>query len=321
MRTIRASLLALLSPALALAQDAAGITPITHGSAFLEPVPLPAADWQKVVKLRYRCRVAQNECREHAMWKIVFAFIFFQVADGAGGGYELQCNAYSNRFIYPHLSRRAASGEVAGLQNVAGETGLFLSIPDNLKNRRVGAQTRSPAMFPTLDQEIDGFRDLWKREQVAQTNLTGKTVTVSIIRGQIAEDLSGWTVHGDLPPGAYRIWTITAQWDAQEHRVDFALPARSAEFIASQRPMQIATEAFFAHAGLFKVLFWGIESQSLGTACWLPMRKWKLAQTDAAPSANTWGFKSSEAAGEPAIEASNDGSPTYLARGESLQLR
>jgi hypothetical protein len=304
-----------------LASSVAGEeAPKTFGSAFLEPVAANPADWKNLASLRYQCRVVENECREDRMWKIVFGFFFLHGPRGAAG-YELQCNLYSNRFVYPPNARRKVSGEVAGLRAIAGESGLFLSIPDNLKNRRVGARTRSAEMFPTLDQEIDGIRDLWKREQVAQANLTGKTITVTINRGEMAANRPDWSAHGALPPGEYRLWTISAAWDGQRHDVDFAVPAENAEQLHPARPMQLATEAFAVHPGALKIYFWDVEAQKLGSEVWSPMREWKLVTTDAAAGKNTWGFKAAKFEDKPVIEASNAGTKTYLARGEALKLK
>ncbi len=113
------------------------------------------------------------------MWKIIFMFHFLH-APANPTTYELQSNLYTWRFIYPHLSKRKVSGEVQGLRTNAGESSLFLSVPDNHKNKRIGARSQSPSMFPTLDQEVDGFKDLWKREQVSQANLTGKTLKLCL---------------------------------------------------------------------------------------------------------------------------------------------
>jgi hypothetical protein len=82
-----------------------------------------------------------------------------------------------------------------------GKTGLFMSIPDNHKDKRIGARSRAVTMFPTLDQEIDGLADLCKREQVSQAKLSGQIVSIEIARGEIATDLQGWSVHGELSGG------------------------------------------------------------------------------------------------------------------------
>jgi hypothetical protein len=253
------------------------------------------------------------------MWKIIFMFHFLQTP-GNATPYELQSNLYTWRFTYPHLSKRNIRGEVQGLRNVAGESSLFLSVPDNHRNKRTGARSYAPEMFPTLDQEIDGIKDLWKREQVSQVNVIGKTISIEIARQGIAKDLHDWSVHGEMPAGEYRIWTATATIGDVSYRVDFVLPDEGARYFAPSRPTQIATEAFYIHSGMFKAFFWDIEIQSEHRAVWEPIRKWKLIESDANAEENTWGMKRANFEGRPAIEVSNDGSRTYARKGEIIEL-
>lgn len=290
------------------------------GSAFLNSFHEPSQEVTNAIKLRYKCQVTENQCVRPEMWKIIFMFHFLY-APANPTTYELQSNLYTWRFIYPHLSKRSASGEVPGLRNNAGESSLFLSVPDNHKNKRIGARSLSPSMFPTLDQEIDGFKDLWKREQVSQANLTGKTVSIEITRQDIVEELQSWSVHGELPTGKYRRWTTTASWDSGSYRVDFVLPYESAQYFVPSRMTQIATEAFFIHPGSFKAFFWDIEFQREHLSVWEPIRKWKLIETDAAIGENTWGMRRSKREGRPAIEVSNDGTRTYSTKGEVIELK
>lgn len=211
--------------------------------------------------------------------------------------------------------------DVKGLRNLAGETSLFCSVPDNHQDRRIGAQSRAPAMFPTLDQEIDGIKGLWKREQVSQANVSGKTLSIEIARGDITEELGGWSVHGELPAGKYRIWTTTAILDGASYRVDFVVPEECARFFVPWRMTQIATEAFFDHPGLFKAFFWDIEVQRENRFEWEAIRKWNLIESDAKPEENTWGMKRSRFNNRSAIEVSNDGTRTYAKKGEIIELQ
>jgi hypothetical protein len=308
---------AILSGASALGEDDGKKV---YGSAFLDASFAPGEEVRDAVKLRYRCRVAENECDSAEKWKILFMFHFLH-GPGNAKTYELQSNLYSWRFMYPHLSRRKAGGEVEGLRNLAGETSLFLSVPDNHKDRRVGARSRATEMFPTLDQEIDGIQDLWKREQVSQVNLTGKTISIEIARGEIAGDRRGWNVHDELPDGKYRVWTITAAWEGASYAVDFALPDESARYFVPSRMAQIATEAFAIHPGRFKAYFWDVEMQRENRKEWEPIRKWKLVESDAKAEENTWGMKRGEFEGRPVIEVSNDGTRTYARKGEVLEVK
>ena len=291
-----------------------------YGSAFLEPHFDPGKEVHDAVKLRYRCQVVENECVRPDMWKIIFMFHFLQTP-GNAKTYELQSNLYTWRFEYPHLSKRNVRGEVQGLRNLAGEASLFLSVPDNHKDKRTGARSYAPEMFPTLDQEIDGLKDLWKREQVSQANLTGKTLSIEIARQGIAEDLHGWSVHDTMPAGKYRIWTAIATFGDTSYKIDFVLPDESARYFAPSRPTQIATEAFFIHPGVFKAAFWDIEIQGEHRTEWEPIRKWKLVESDANAEENTWGMKLSNFGGRPVIEVSNDGSRTYARKGDIIELK
>jgi len=290
-----------------------------YGSAFLESVFEPNHEVRDAVKLRYKCQVVENECTRPEMWKIIFMFHFLH-APGDGKPYELQSNLYTWRFVYPHFAKRNTGAAVQGLRNLPGESSLFLSVPDNYKDKKVGAWSHDPAMFPTLDQEIDGIRNLWKREHVSQVNISGKTLSVEIARGEIAADLQGWSVHGELPGGKYRLWTTTATWDDASYKVDFVLPYESAAYFVPSRMTQIATEAFIVHPGLFKAFFWDIEIQREHQVAWEPIRKWKLVESDAKEGENTWGMKWSSFNGQPAIEVSNDGTPTYAKKGEFIEL-
>ena len=291
----------------------------TYGSAFLEPQFSAGQAPRNVVKLRYRCEVTENRCSDPEMWKIIFVFHFFQGADPAKG-YELQSNLYSWRFAYPNLSKRSRTGEVPGLKLHPGETGVFLSVPDNHKDRRVGARSRVPTVFPALDQEIDGFPDLWKREHVAQENLTGKEIAIEISRGAHAERLTGWNARDELPAREYRLWTMHATWDGQSRAVDFVLPAKSAEFYAPGRMLQIATEAFAIHPGRMTAYFWAFEFQREGSETWEPLRKWKLVNTDAKAGENTWGMRAATHRGQSAIEVSNSGERNYAEKNEIISL-
>jgi hypothetical protein len=290
------------------------------GSAFLEPYNEPGQEIRDAVKLRYKCQVVENQCARPEMWKIIFMFHFLH-APGNTTPYELQTNLYTWRFAYPHLSKRKATGDVQGLRNLPGQSSLFLSVPDNHKNKKIGARSLSPDMFPTLDQEIDGFKDLWKREQVSQVNVTGKQLSIEIARQELVEDLQGWSVHGDLPLTRYRRWRTTATWDGVSYKVDFVLPDESAQYFVPSRMTQIATEAFSLHPGLFEAFFWDIEIQRENQVAWEPVSKWKLVESDAKPDANTWGMKRSTFADRPAIEVSNDGTKTYAKKGDILELK
>ena len=224
-----ASMLAVVAVAPASAQDAPAKT---YGSAFLDACFEPGQDIPDAVRLRFKCQVAENGCSrrgDRQVWKIIF-MNHFLAGDTGSRWREFESNLYSWRFTYPHLIRMVP-GQPSARRDIQGESSLFLSISDNYRDRKVGARSRDQAMFPTMDQEIDAIKDLWKREQVSQADLTGKTLTVEVARGAIATDLSDWCVHGELPADTYRIWTMTASWDAKSYAVDVVLPDSGAAII------------------------------------------------------------------------------------------
>ncbi len=72
--------------------------------------------------------------------------------------------------------------------------------------------------------------------------------------------------------------------------------------------------------GLFRMYFWDVMIQREGESTWDPLREWLLTWTDATEEGNTWGMKRSTFNGHDAIEVSNDGTPTYLKKNETLVL-
>lgn len=291
------------------------------GSAFLDAVYQPGQEINDAIRLRYKCQVTKNECqpkKQEGVWKIIF--MFHALSGDSGAPFRgFQSNLYSWRFEYPHLLR-LTGGREGSRRNFQGQTGLFMSVPDDHRDKKVGARTRVPAMFPTMDQEIDGFKDYWKREQIAQLDLTGKQVTIDIARGKTMNDLTGWNVHESSPKDTYRIWTMTASWEGKSYAVDFALPDSGARYIRNHAPTQIATEAFAAHPGFMQAYFWDIEVQRESRKDWIPLQHWKLISTDAVLGGNTWGMKRATFQSRPAIEVSNDGTKTYLKKGEVIEL-
>lgn len=296
--------------------------PKTYGSAFLDAHFEPGDEMEKAVRLRYKCQVAENTSTPRPgeqVWKIIFMFHSL-VGEHDAPRRSFQSNLYSWRFVYPH-NLKLTQNRSDGRRDIQGESSLFLSIPDDHKDKRIGARTRDSVMFPTMDQEIDGLKDLWKREQVSQANLTGKILTIDISRGDIATDLNGWCVHGAPPEDKYRIWTISAEWDGKSYAVDFVMPDSGARYFHPVTPTQIATEAFYIHPGRMRAYYWDIEIQRENRKKWEPIRMWRLVHTDAKPDENTWGMKLATVEGKQAIEVSNDGTKTYLKKGETLKLK
>ncbi|MBN2132073.1 MAG: hypothetical protein JW741_21410 [Sedimentisphaerales bacterium] len=314
---------ALMLVAVVFAQARAQETPKkTYGSAFLDAYFEPNGVIRDAIKLRFKCHVAENTCWRRGnqqVWKIIF-MNHFLAGDAGQRWREFESNVYSWRFTYPHLTRMVP-GQPSARRDIQGESSIFLSISDNYRDRRIGARSRDQAMFPTMDQEIDAIKDFWKREQVSQEDLTGKTLAVEVTRGPIAADSSNWSVHGALPADQYRIWTMTVSWGGRSHAVDVVMPDSGARFYRPGTPVRIATEAFFVNPGLLRVFYWDFEIQRVNQSSRYPLRKWKLVNTDARPGDNTWGMKLAMFQGRPAIEVSNDGTRTYMQKGDIIELK
>ena len=287
----------------------------TYGSAFLEPLPATTSSFEEIVALKYRFKVADNQCNVDGLWKIIFLFHSF----GAYGVplYNIQTNFYSwaNRYSGSHCGTWPPVGAA-----VTGETSLFFSIPDEQFDFKVGARTLSPTIFPYQAILIDGINDLWKHEHVSQANLNNLEGEVLLVRGGTVTDPVDWGCNA-LPAGTYRIWTATARsGNSGDFSVSFLLPEEHGRYLFRQRPTQIATEAFFINPGLFRMYFWDLMIQREGESEWDPLRQWRLTWTDAADTGNTWGMKRATFDDHDAIEVSNDGTPTYLRQSETLVL-
>jgi hypothetical protein len=114
---------------------------------------------------------------------------------------------------------------------------------------------------------------------------------------------------------------MTATWDGKSYLVDFVLPEAGARYFRPDAPTQIATEAFYINPGRMRAYFWDLELQREDRTDWEPLTSWRLVNTDAKPDENTWGMKRATVQSRPAIEVSNDGTTTYLRKGESLELK
>src|SRR5688572_17740421 len=109
--------------------------------------------------------------------------------------------------------------------------------------------TRSPAFVPQMGSEIDYIEGFWSRAHMSQADLNGKELAIEVARGDVRRDLTGWSVHGDLAEGDYRIWRVTVTVAGKSYEIDCALPEDGAEYLSPARPVQIATEAFVINPG------------------------------------------------------------------------
>ena len=289
------------------------------GTASIQAFYEPGKEVQDAVALRYRFHVAVNDGVQANFWKIVFLYTRFYSADKKNQC-NLRCLHLSNRPVYEH-SENPREGGKEGMKTCTAEAGLNFSVADDHRTGKLGSRTQDVTMFPKRLHEVDGISGYWSHAHFAQRNLNGQTVTVEITRGRTTSDQSGWTTPGKLPPAVYRIWTMTAEIDGKQYSVDFVLPDRQAPYLDRKNPVILATEAFYNHPGLFKVFFWDFAVQRENGKEWIPLHTWKLNKAvGVEPGRNTWGFRATSFRTSPAIEASNDDTPTYLKQGDIIDL-
>jgi hypothetical protein len=271
------------------------------------------------VELRYRFRVDANAAQPPGVgptWKILFTFHRFS---GWGGGWETESNLYSFRRVYQPDGTCLPAG-----YDLAAEAAMDFSIqdtlpPDPLGRRIFGVRTLDPTFFPEETRLIDGIADLWKHLHWSQADLNGREGTVLVERVGSTTEAANLSCLGALAPDTRYLWrqTLTLEDDVP-HRVEFALPESRGTYLSPTRPTGPYTEAFYLNYGLFRVYLWDVEVRAEGSAAWTPLTRWKIDRTDIDPNENTWGYRLANLRGVPAIEVSNDRSPTYLRPGETL---
>jgi acetyl esterase/lipase len=289
------------------------------GTATLEASYLAGRAAPDAVAFRYRFQVVANESVYPKFWKILFLFLRLAGPDG-GPHSVLRCLHQNNRPAYEHsdLTRKDAQQR---MRTQSREVGFNFSVADAQRTKMLGSRTHDPVMFPKRLAEVDGIADYWSHAHFAQRNLNGQTVAVEVRRGRQTTERAGWSALGDLPRAVYRVWTMSAEFDGKRYSVDFVLPDQHATYLDKKRPIVLATEAFYLHPGLFKLVLWDFAIQRENEKAWIPIHHWKLTKVVGGDSAkNTWGFKATSAQGVPAIEASNDDTPTYLKQGDSIDL-
>lgn len=294
------------------------------GTATLKLGVPPARQLKRPVKFRFKVHVDKNECTPtptHPAWKIIFMYIFLRNSEDLSKKYGLQFMLHSNRVIFPNETRLEGGMPVGGppTKEITAETGMKFRVEDTHRDKKVGLKSRNVEKLPVLNLEIDGIKDYWERAAYIQEDMTGKTVSIEVARGDLAKDLSGWSIHGDMPPGNYRIWTITASWDKQTQSVDCIAPDEHAKYLGTLSPANIATEAFRKHRGLLRVYYWDFEMQDEDSTDWLSVYGGFLS-TNGDPNDMTWGMKRAKFQGKNVIEVSNDGTRTYLKNEQRFRL-
>lgn len=295
------------------------------GTAWLKLGVPPARQLKRPVKFRFKVHVDKNECTPtptHPAWKIIFMYIFLRNPEDLSKKYGLQFMLHSNRAVFANETRLEGGRPLGGVpeaKEISAETGMKFRVEDTYRDKKVGLKSRNVEKLPVLNLEIDGIKDYWERAAYIQEDMTGKTVSIEVARSDLAKDLRGWSTHGDMPPGNYRIWTITASWDGQSQSVDCIAPEEHAKYLGTLSPANIATEAFRRHRGLLRVYYWDFEMQDEDSTDWLSVFG-GFVSTNGDPSDMTWGMKKATFQGKPVIEVSNDGTKTYLINEQRFRL-
>lgn len=283
------------------------------------------------VGFRYKFRLNQNNS---ATTKILFGTRRFY-APGAADTYLLEANLYNSWLQYADTG--CTPWPPQG-QNMNGQGGLWVSIPDYVKKGYVGVRQLDPAtmqMFPRQNSGIDNIPGLTKIETISQSNVTAKDITIEYLRGAaFTSPLDGWgsryltdsqgqvSCSASLPSGVtYRTWQVTVTIDGAIYRWEFALPDDSARYLAPGEISSFGTE-FFNHPGFFQVYIWEPEVMAEGGS-WQPVTRWKTGYcSDCSGSViNTYGAKLSTYNGWNVIEISNDGTDTYYKTGDIFVLQ
>jgi len=202
--------------------------------------------------------------------------------------------------------------------HVAGESSLRVAVPDYVAAGKTGAKTCSPEMFPRQTYEIDGIAGLWKTDLISQTNMNQQECRVTMMRGDVVTDLSGWRPDGtDLPADTYRQWDVTVEFGQAMYEMAFALPDGNARYLDPSEPLVFFTE-FLHTSGLLRVYFWDFQLMRQSTGIWEPMYRWRVSHHDG--SLNSFGICKASHNGKAVIEISNDPTMEYLPVGTIIDI-
>lgn len=194
--------------------------------------------------------------------------------------------------------------------HVSGESSLRVAVPDYVAAGKTGAKTYSPEMFPRQTYEIDGIVGLWKTDLISQTNMNRQECRVTMIRGDLVTDLSGWRPDGtDLPADTYRQWSVTVEFGQATYEIAFALPDGNASYLDPWETLIFFTE-FLHTSGLLRVYFWDFQLMRESSGIWEHMYRWRVSHHDG--SLNSFGIRKASHNGKAVIEISNDPAMNYL---------
>lgn len=286
---------------------------------------------QNAIGFRYKIRVNQNQS---APTKIIFGGRRFY-GPNSTDTYLLDTNLYDHWIQYTDTG--CTSWPTPG-KLFSGQAGLWVSVPDYNKKGLVGirpADAQTLQMFPRANSGIDNIQGLTKIETISQQNITGKDISIQLVRGDtFTTPLDGWgsrfitdasgavQCSALLPSGVlYRKWLVTAILDGSSYKWEVAFPDDSARYLSPGEMQTFITE-FFEHPGFFQAYIWDLEFLREGYSTWERVAQWKMTRCEGGcnGSAETAGAKLSTYAGHPVIEISNDGTASYFKIGDIFTL-
>jgi hypothetical protein len=274
----------------------------TNSRAYFDPGEEPL----DIVGVRYKFHVAAND-QDGLQLKILFAAMRFY-APGEADTYLLESNLYSVGLLYddPICTTWPLQGTYVG-----SESSLRMAVPDYLGQGKTGAKTFAPLQFPRQSYLIDGGT-VSKTDMISQLNLNGAIGEITVMRGGLITNKSGWRCEGDLDSSDHRRWNAEVTIGPGSYDLSFALPDSNARYFAASEVLNFFTE-FFAESGLFKVYLWNLEIFREGGGGWKPLVKWIVDRH--CGSLTEYGVRLATFQGEPAIEISNDGPASFFPPG------
>ena len=238
---------------------------------------------------------------------------------------------FSSRYTYNPPNPPVGRGyPLDAFYDRVGTIGFFLDNSDyfNTNLGRVSMMS-STSMFPVTLDTID-CSQLPHVHANAQTDISGKDVTIEYVKGGTFTQTAGWPAcqpqatggscpyvcnATTLPAGLYQIWNATVTFDGVSYPVQLAMPDDNSNpglnpaFVDPNRLFNFRTEFF--ESGMFvQFLLWDMQVQSDGSSTWVPVTQFKQEEP-AGSTFNSAGVRVTVYNNRPVLEVSNDGSDTY----------
>ncbi|MEH6589816.1 MAG: hypothetical protein V7746_06165 [Halioglobus sp.] len=271
----------------------------------------PGQGPEDITGLRYKFHVADNNQTGPGL-KILFGGMRV-FTPGAIDTYFLESNLYTRGLHYsdPTCTSWPLLGTLVG-----SESSLRFAVPDYVGLGKTGAKTFSPLIFPRQSYLIDGL-PYPKTDAISQLNLNQTTTQITITRGGLVSDKTGWKCVDSLDSDEYRQWDMSAIFGAMTHDVAFALPDNNARFITNHETLFFNTE-FYQFPGLFKVYLWDFQFMRHSTGDWEPLVQWII--THHCGNTSAYGVRLASFGGQTVMEISNDGPGSFIPEGTIFEL-